>query len=524
MPARLASPTPPPPLLGLLVLLGAVVAATGSNGAVELRPSSGEIAFARAAAAGRSNGVGRAGGGQRCAQTLGAPFIGYWPTAEPLPVGTRPPPVCVVDDPSGSAAAAWYGVAQEPASDGKLWVPPPLDPSTGQPTPSADFPPLPRPLAGGLLRMERGGVFDCADGGGTVFNASTALRLEKWYHKLPPLARPPQLSLSHTHGALLSLCIPYGTGFQHSMLDMLPKLSMVLPYLRQHYPGVKVLHSTGATKLLELLGVGNTLVARPGTVYTADTVLLPFFHSHTPGSIGMSAYGAADDVRGSLFPDHPLLPRLPGASSPPARGTVAASLPPCTTVLYLPRPAGASRSVKGEEALLAAVRAALRPGYKLKVFQHSQAGGLAADVAAFREARVVFGPHGGAFGNLAFMPPGGHVVEFIPMRTMWRANPAANLRPCYLYLARACRLTYWMVEPSSFDFDRRQAMRVRTEEVLAALGYAGVLRSGPEVAQRGGQREGARAGLKRRRHSRAQQASSAMAIHVPEGYQLRRPR
>lgn len=87
------------------------------------------------------------------------------------------------------------------------------------------------------------------------------------------------------------------------LLSPLHSYSASLPCQHHCHPNPpQVLHSTGATKLLELLGVGNTLVARTGTVYTADTVLLPFFHSHTPGSIGMSAYGAADDVRGSLFP------------------------------------------------------------------------------------------------------------------------------------------------------------------------------------------------------------------------------
>jgi hypothetical protein len=90
-----------------------------------------------------------------------------------------------------------------------------------------------------LLRVQRGAVFNC-HGGGTVFNETLALRLGKWYYKLPPTVRTPRVRVEHLGGAALSLCVPYSDGFQHNMLDMFSKLSIMLPYIRKHYPNIKV--------------------------------------------------------------------------------------------------------------------------------------------------------------------------------------------------------------------------------------------------------------------------------------------
>jgi hypothetical protein len=183
--------------------------------------------------------------------------------------------------------------------------------------------------------------------------------------------------------------------------------------------------------------------------------------------------------------------------------------------LYLPRPPNEKRAVANADALLAAVRAELRPPYQLKVFQHGKR--LVDDVTAFKEAKVVFGPHGGAWGNIGFVPPGGHVIEFLPMRKLWRRDAKANFRPCYLWLARACRLAYWMVEPVNFDFDRPKQMVVQTKEVLSALGYIGVLKVSQKpnkLVKRFGHLP-----LRRRQRQWAEQGnSSAPAPHVPKGY------
>ena len=145
-----------------------------------------------------------------------------------------------------------------------------------------------------------------------------------------------------------------------------------------------------------------------------------------------------------------------------------------TTVLYLSRTGkGMSRRVAGEAALLKAVQERLAPGARLQTFAH---GSPQADAAQFRAAKVVLGPHGGAFANLVFMAPGAHVVEFIPLKRLLRSGK--NPRPCYFYLAHACRLSYWAVEPDGFDFDDpRLEMRVPVGQVLRALGHIGVLRA-----------------------------------------------
>lgn len=98
------------------------------------------------------------------------------------------------------------------------------------------------------------------------------------------------------------------------------------------------------------------------------------------------------------------------------------------------------------------------------------------DMDMFRRATVVVGPHGGAFGNIAFLPSGSHVVEFLPIRTLANRNPR-GARPCFLGLAFACRHKYWSVGATNFGF-YRSGMIVNVSEVLSALRHIGVLKSG----------------------------------------------
>jgi hypothetical protein len=67
---------------------------------------------------------------------------------------------------------------------------------------------------------------------------------------------------------------------------------------------MQILHGRGATPILELLGIKHPRVeARSDVVYTAEEVLMPFFHTYSMMAfIGMAPYGSADEARRLLFP------------------------------------------------------------------------------------------------------------------------------------------------------------------------------------------------------------------------------
>lgn len=113
---------------------------------------------------------------------------------------------------------------------------PPRNPMTGRPY--QDFGKLQRPKAAAVLEIRNGAVFDC-EMGGTVFNSTLMMRLERWYYKPPPRVKPPALRVHHLGSPIVSLCVPYGYSYQHIMLDMVPKLSMLKPFLEKH-PEVQV--------------------------------------------------------------------------------------------------------------------------------------------------------------------------------------------------------------------------------------------------------------------------------------------
>ena len=147
--------------------------------------------------------------------------------------------MCIVDDPSGSDASMWFGLKD----DDDLPMPPPMDPFTGQP--HSKFPPIiKRPKAAAILEIQNGAVYDCYAGGGTVFNSTLMMRFGKRHYSLrhyksPPPVKPPGLKVQHLDKPIVSLCIPFGRNFQHQALDMVPKLSMLLPFLEKH-PEIQV--------------------------------------------------------------------------------------------------------------------------------------------------------------------------------------------------------------------------------------------------------------------------------------------
>jgi hypothetical protein len=227
-----------------------------------------------------------------------------------------------------------------------------------------------------------------------------------------------------------------GEAFQHFMLDALPKLAMVLDLLDA--PGfenlqiVSHMHDAPAARWFwDKLDLTDRVVQKPmnsssGFVVHADLALYPDFEPYL-GTYGVWA-------RNTLLP---LQGRL-GLLDPTDQDLV----------IYLDRP-GVIRSVANVEEILTRLRDLLAgTGYELHRFNSS--GDQQADMDLMRRARVLIGPHGGSFANIVFAQPGTHVVEFLPIYSLFSAGE--DPRPYYWGLAQAAGCDYWTVEPTNFDF------------------------------------------------------------------------
>jgi len=178
-----------------------------------------------------------------------------------------------------------------------------------------------------------------------------------------------------------------------------------------------------------------------------------------------------------------------------------------TEVVYLKRQYGLPRNVKNEMALQLAVSGALKPPFTFKVVSFT--GEIKRDSELMRRARVVMGPHGGAFSNLLYCSIESihpiHVIEFVRLREGyedWSANPEKYILTSQVHsmtqshttqhnalnnalslqyannnfygFANWLGMRYWMVEPMRYFHDGID-MIVPVEQVLAILDKIGLL-------------------------------------------------
>ena len=81
------------------------------------------------------------------------------------------------------------------------------------------------------------------------------------------------------------------------------------------------------------------------------------------------------------------------------------------------------------------------------------------------------GPHGGAFGNLVFTPPGASAIEFLAVTEPFRRGD--EIRSMYWGLAQAAGVDYWVVEPAGFGFNNAEMtvdVDTLVDTVRASLG------------------------------------------------------
>jgi hypothetical protein len=272
----------------------------------------------------------------------------------------------------------------------------------------------------------------------------------------------------------------WSDAFSHSVFQTLPQIRIAFDKLAQ-YPESKILiKETGPLKsFLVALGIAEDRIVFHGELYSADWV-------HTV------AYKQPPE-RQPYQPQLGLQPR--GILNKFATALKSVTRQEETFVkqsliLYLKRSSeevGRRRAVTNEDELLNEITLRLRPEFELKVFETVGYADQASkdqwmeDRELFQRAKVVFGPHGGAFGNIVFCQEKTSVIEFNTLtQQVWR--------PQYYGLSQMIGVDYSLVEPFWLQPDTgdeaqavnpifyRSPMRVPISATLKAFEHAGVLK------------------------------------------------
>lgn len=301
------------------------------------------------------------------------------------------------------------------------------------------------PEASFLLKVDDG--FVAPDG--LVFDNRSAYRNGRWFYQPPPEG----LTVER-YDRLLTLVQLWGHRFIHFSFDTLPRIDIAFDFLRTDKDVCILVPDAGFYKtIFESFGIdpGRLVFSRPDRLYAAKTVYYPHFYSAgRPHQMGLLPQDAFQHLRCFLAPKEGEKDDL---------------------IVYLKRQPPATRTVANETELLTSIERRLKPGYRLKVY--APVNNWRQDRTVMHKARVVFGPHGGAWCNIVFCRPGTDVVEFLPLIRLRDAGK--NERPCYYGLACGLGLQYWTIDPDNFYFDRPAAMEVPVQEVLTVFEKIGIV-------------------------------------------------
>ena len=302
------------------------------------------------------------------------------------------------------------------------------------------------PLASFILAIAGGYVAP----DGLVFDTDSVYRNAKWYYEPPPDSLP----IVHVD-QLITFIQLWSNSFIHFSFDTLPRLNFAYDFIcREPNLSILVPDCPFITHMLKALDIDSSRVIpqKSGHVYSADMVFYPHFYNNgLPQKMGLVPHSSLDKLRAKL-------------SGPYSQ--------PQDRIVYLKRRQDCARSVQNEENLLDRVRKRLRPSLSLTVFEPDN--DWTKDKEIMKRARVVLGPHGGAWSNIIFCKEDTDVIEFLPLVTLKARG--SNERPCYYGLSSALNLNYWCIEPENFEFDAPGIkMRVSTEEILSILEQIGIL-------------------------------------------------
>ncbi len=307
---------------------------------------------------------------------------------------------------------------------------------------------VPFPQLTGAVLLHLGDAFI---GDGVVFDADRYYAMERWWLGKHWRHYENTKRIVHVEAAA-SVAAWGGEAFQHFVCDALPALASMIELLETpELSHVRIVShdepGTAAQWFWERLDLRDRVVAKPKNrrsefVVHADRVLFAQFEP------------SAQQL--GLYPRHTLRP---------IQGRLGTLDPgPRDRVVYLRR--RVTRMLSDEDALLDRLRRRLEgTGLGLEVLEGIYSPGDAEEL--MRRARIVLGPHGGAFANMVFAQPGTHVVEFLPFFESLDA-PLGNRPLMYYGLSQAAGHHYWAVTPLEYEHDQPH-MRVSTDDVLAVV-------------------------------------------------------
>jgi hypothetical protein len=318
----------------------------------------------------------------------------------------------------------------------------------------AHLPWYPQLTQAALVRLANGYLGD-----NVIFDHERYYSFSRWWLGTGPEIYAHVSKVEHIEAGI-SIAAWGGEAFQHFALDAIPRLAAVLDVLeRPGFQRVRIVsHREGvpfAEWFWRKMGLADRVVQKPISASETDFVI------QAGAAFGLEFAPVLPHI--GLYPRNLLRPvqRRLGLLEPAAPES-------SKTVLYLHREAPRARSVANVEDLLQRVEERLRgSGYRLEVFQASEDYDVDCEVVS--RAKLIFGPHGGDFGNLVFARPGTHVIEFLPVYRLY--HEAEDPLAMYWGLAQAAGLHYWTVDPPNFDW-KEPEMVVDAEEVVSIIACA----------------------------------------------------
>jgi Glycosyltransferase 61 len=263
-----------------------------------------------------------------------------------------------------------------------------------------------------------------------------AVRLGQNFDQFKALFPGDHVMWSHAAQPVLALNGYSTNNYFHFLIDNLTQLQWredsphlaALPVILSGFPPRAEAHQPFIPALRGLLGLDGARAAPfDGTMMFCSQIIFPARHmGATPGKV---------ETLRTLFAAH-------RSTAKPHR------------LLYLDRPVGERRQLVNAQAVRAL---AVRHGFEI-----INPGALAVidQVRLFSEARMICGPHGAAFANAAFTPPGGAVLE-LTHTGLLRQTQGPLVGPLFYELAAAAGLAYGSVvgdptstasEPLEMDF------------------------------------------------------------------------
>lgn len=293
---------------------------------------------------------------------------------------------------------------------------------------------------------------------GLIYDDEHAYTLD--YFRIPAILPP----ASQHFPALLSLIWRSPPDYNHFVAETLPRLLYCREAIGSLTASLKIvwyydLRTPYVRQYLELLGLAGlpffTTTYDPVARFTADRILLPFCYPRDPRTI-------AHDDPVAWYPLAADMQRLRAALTP---GAETGARP---RVIYASRrdvagntsgervgSGGGGRGVINEDALIGLLRK--RYGNEMMVFTGAEHD-VRSTIELFSRARIVIGPHGGAFVNTLFCAEGTTLVEFVPAR-----QPTQ-----YVYRTSACLgHQYWPLPIR--DRGHADSLEVPLEELLRVL-------------------------------------------------------